>query len=296
MNNKYKSFFLILLTAILGGGVAVVAKVGLREISPLSFTAWRFLFAIIVLLPFFFLQKENFSLASFKKLFWVLLFGAGNILIFIFGIRLTTASSSQVIYTFSPLFAGILSYFILGEKLGSRKIWGILVGFAGTLLVVLLPIISGSSKITSSVTGNLLILLAVFSHALYSVLSKPKHDEFSPLLITTYSAIFTFILTLILLPFEPNLTLHLPSSLAILSILYAGIFGTALFYLLYQYAIKHSSPTTATMVLYLEPIFTFVWAAGLLGEKITIGLVAGTLFVFVGVFLVAVSRDRKKLA
>jgi len=297
MNNfkQLKSFFLILFVALLGSGVGVLAKVGLKEISPLSFTFWRFLSALAILLPIFYFQKNRLKFNSFKKLFWVLLFAAGNIFIFIFGIQLTTASSSQIIYTFSPLIAGILSFFVLGEKLGARKIIGVILGFLGTLLIVLLPVLTGSSTINGSLLGNLLILLAVTSHSIYTVLSKNIQKEFSPIVITTYSALFTLLISLIFLPLDTSSFFQMPSAGGIFSILYSGIAGTALFYLLYQYAIKNTSPMVASTVLYLQPIFTFIWAIALLGEKITAGLIIGMCFVFSGVFLATVSKSKEKI-
>ena len=290
-SSQYSTFLLVLLAAILGSGVAVLAKVGLKEIAPLNFTFWRFLSALAVLLPILYLQKKRLTFAKFKKLFWILLFGAGNILIFIFGIRFTTASAAQVIYTFAPLFAGALSYFILGEKLGVRKSLGVILGFIGTLLIILLPAISGSSTINGNTIGNLLILLAVFSHSLYTVLSKSKQKEFLPIEITTYSVAFTLVLSMILMLIRSD-SFGLPTANAVFPILYSGIVGTALFFLLYQYIIKNSSPLVASMVLYLEPIFTFVWAILLLSEKITAGLIAGMFLVFIGVYLASTAKKQ----
>jgi len=290
---KNNSFFLILLAAILGSGVGVLAKIGLREIQPITFTFLRFVAALIILIPFFYSQRQKLSISDFKKLFLVSLFGAGNIFIFIYGIRLTNASASQVIYTLSPLITGILSYFFFGEKLGSRKIWGVIIGFIGTLFVVLLPVLTGRSGINGSIGGNLLILLAVCSHSFYSMLSKEKQKEFSPITMTMYFVITTFLISAILLPFSHPALFQLPSAGAILSVLYAGLLGTGGFYLIYQYAIKHSSAVVASTVLYLEPIFTFIWAAGLLGEKLTVGLIIGTALVFVGVYLASTKNKIK---
>lgn len=289
---QFSSFFLILLTAALGAGVSVLAKIGLRETPPLNFTFWRFISALIILLPIFYIQKKRLAFGAFIKLFWVLLFGAGNILIFIFGIRLTTASASQVIYTFSPLFAGVLSYFILNDKLGLRKIVGVVLGFLGTLLIILLPVLTGNSKIDGTIAGNLLILLAVTSHSLYTVLSKRKQKEFSPIELTVYLAFFVLASSLILMPAD-GATLSIPSTNSFFSIIYSGIAGTALFYLLYQYAIKISSALIASMVLYLEPIFTFIWAALLIGERITIWLIVGMIIVLTGVFIASTARKEK---
>jgi drug/metabolite transporter (DMT)-like permease len=294
MNKSYKTIFLLVLTAILGGGVGAMAKISLREIPPIPFTFFRFLTTTIVLLPLFYLQKQRFSLQNFKKLFWVLLFGAGNIFVFIFGLRLTTASSSQVVYAFSPIIAGLLTYFLFGERLGKRRFWGIIIGFIGTLIVVLYPVISGQSSINGTIAGNLLVLLAVISHSIYSVLSKEKQKEFSPIEVTTYSIIFTLLISSIILPFNMSgYNWVVPSTGAILSILYAGVLGTAAYFLIFQYSIKQSSAVTATMVLYLQPIFGFVWAMALLGERLNIGLIIGTILAFAGVYL-ATTRDRRE--
>jgi drug/metabolite transporter (DMT)-like permease len=125
------------------------------------------------------------------------------------------------------------------------------------------------------------------------VLSKDKQKEYSPIEITVYYAIFTLILSVILIPLESG-HFVIPPSNALFSILYSGIAGTALFYLLYQYAIKISSPLIASMVLYLEPIFTFIWAIFLLGEKITIGLIAGMVLVLIGVYIASVQKRRNE--
>jgi len=288
---QYNSFLLIILIAALGGGVPVFIKSGLQEISPLNFTFWRFASALLLLLPILYLQKHKLSFVSFKKLFWVLLFGAGNILIFIFGIKLTTASVAQVIYTFTPLLAGILSYFILGDRIGAKKIIGVALGFVGTLLIILLPVIAGGSHIGGVLVGNLLIFAAVSSHSVYTVLSKNKQKEFSPIEITVYTAIFTLFLSALLIPTEGS-GLIFPPTAALFSILYTGIAGTALFYLLYQQVIKIASPLVASTVLYLQSSFTIIWAIFLLDEKITFGLVSGMILVFVGVYI-ASAQTRK---
>jgi drug/metabolite transporter (DMT)-like permease len=71
---------------------------------------------------------------------------------------------------------------------------------------------------------------------------------------------------------------------SLVSTAYVGIIGSALWYLLYQYIIHHSSPLIASMILYLQPAATFVWAAFLLGEQLTPGFLIGAALAFIGVF------------
>jgi drug/metabolite transporter (DMT)-like permease len=66
---------------------------------------------------------------------------------------------------------------------------------------------------------------------------------------------------------------------------YVAVFGTAVYYFLNQYTIKHSSPVIASLTLYLQPVFTFAWAHILLGEKLTFQFICGTILIFLGVTL-----------
>jgi len=72
-----------------------------------------------------------------------------------------------------------------------------------------------------------------------------------------------------------------------------GILGTAVWYLLYQYIIKHSSPLTASTILYLQPAATFIWAFLLLGEQVTRGFLIGTALAFLGIYLTLQSPSKK---
>ena len=91
----------------------------------------------------------------------------------------------------------------------------------------------------------------------------------------------------------PGWTSHvtLPS---LLGLLYIAIFGTAVYYLIYQYAIKKSSPVTATLTFYLSPIAGYLWAAVLLGEKLTSGLVFGAMLALIGVYFVTIPGKKAK--
>ena len=73
---------------------------------------------------------------------------------------------------------------------------------------------------------------------------------------------------------------------SIFSTFYVGIFGGAVYYLLYQYAIKHGTPLIASMTMYLQPTATFLWAFFLLSERLTIGIVIGGLLAIGGAWMV----------
>jgi drug/metabolite transporter (DMT)-like permease len=295
---RYLALFLIVLSALMGSGVPVFAKIALEVISPLLFTLIRFTLAFIVLLPFFLNGREQYKIRDFRKLFFVSVIGALNVTLFVFGIRWTTASTSQMLYTFAPLLAGIISYYLLKERLGARKIIGILIGFLGSLIIILLPMINTHSSLNRGLVGNLIIFGAVCSFALYSVLTKKYQRDFSPLAITMSFVITTIIIQLVLLPFVIGQNLiwlnGQISSMTIIGTLYVGILGTGGFYLIYQYAIKTATPVIASTVQYLQPLFTIVWAVSLLHEKITSGFILGGVLALTGVALVTIKTNGRQ--
>lgn len=288
MKENYKALISVILAAVFGGGIAVFGKIGLKQIPPFSFTFFRFFIASICMLPFVLKEKQKIDKNIFNIVLLSLL-AVANVTFFAFGIRLTTATVSQMLYAIVPVIAAIFSYFLLKEKINSKKIIGIFFGLVGVLILIFLPILGKSSSFTGSFLGNMIVLLAVFCFTFYTVLSKRFHKYYSPL---TLTFIFSLTTTVVLSFFfirdyfvNPNWLYHL-SLFSIFSTFYVGVFGGAVYYLLYQYAIKHGSPIIASMTMYLQPTATFLWAFFLLSERLTLGIIIGGLLAIGGAWLV----------
>lgn len=288
----YKPYFLIILTALVGGAIGAASKIALREIPPLSFTLLRFLLAGIVLLPLAIKQKE-LTLKDSRKIFLVSLLATANIVLFIFGLQRTTATISQMLYAVVPLLAGIFSFFILREKISPKNLAGIIIGFIGVLIIVLLPVIGTEVVFNGDLMGNIFILIGAVSFALYSVVTKKFQHAYSPLQITLFFVLTTIVTQTILAPIDLQQHPGWWSSVsteAILALAYVGVFGTGIYYLIFQHVIRSTTPVIASMILYLQPVFTFLWAWVLLGEKVTLEFMAGAALTFIGVALVTSSQ------
>ncbi|MFA7253074.1 MAG: DMT family transporter [Patescibacteria group bacterium] len=291
LNNK--AVLLIVTLAIAGGAVPVFVKIATQEIPPAPFTLLRFAFALVILAPIFWAQKEKINFNKLKGAIIPSVFGAGNVILFAIGIRMASASSAQMLYTTVPLLAGIFSYFLLQERLSKKKIAGIIIGFSGALVIIMLPVITGQTSLDGNLTGNLIIMSAVLSQALYSVFSKKSQKKCSPIFLTLSFAIATIVLQfpLVFAGLHDNIdALRHFSMIGFLCTAYVGIVGTGLWYLLYQFVIKNASATIASMTLYLQPVFTIVWAILLLNEKIGLGFFIGSCLAFAGIFLAANNR------
>lgn len=294
MGKSYKIIGLVILTALLGGGVSVASKIGLQDISPIAYTLIRFILGGLILLPILFKNRRPLSKTKLKSLIFVAILGTMNIMFFIFAIVKTTADSSAMLYVATPLITGIFSYFILKEKIAGKKLLGIIVGFVGVMTIILLPIIGTQTVFTGNLGANVLILIAVCSTALSAVLAKKLQNDYNAVEIVMVFIALTIIINAILTPWD--LSQH-PGWLSALSlkstiaVIYTGILGTGVYYFLFQRIIQKTTPIAASMVLYLQPIFTFFWAAILLGERMTSGFIIGTVITFVGVALVTTTES-----
>ena len=80
----------------------------------------------------------------------------------------------------------------------------------------------------------------------------------------------------------PTFTPHL-SSIGWLAAGFLGLFGAALSYMLWLWALRHTTPTLVAVALALNPMMALTWGALLLGELVTVSMVAGFLLVLLGI-------------
>ena len=185
----------------------------------------------------------------------------------------------------------------LREKVIFSRLIGILIGFAGILTIILLPVIESNVAIKGNLLGNLLILAGVLCFSVYKVLSKKMQKHYSPLSLTTFFIALTLIIALPFGTWElltKTITPELFSMPVMGALFYVSFFGMAAAYLLIQYSIKHSSPVISSVESYLSPIFGIGWAMIFLREKPSPGFLFGGILALIGVYLVTQNRTSIK--
>lgn len=292
MSDRTKAILAILLASIFGGAVGSVIKIAIREIPPFSFSFIRFFIASICLIPLFIKSKPKFD-KNFQKLILLSLLPTLNIALFIVGLKETTASIAQMLYAGSPLLVGLLGYFLFGHRLSLKKWLYISLGLLGVFVVVFLPLFQKNVPFSGDLKGNLLISFGVICWSIYAVYSKQFQKKYSPLVITSVfffvSTIVFFLLSLFEFSSSSTWWLNLKTS-SILSMLYISLPATVGVYMLNQYSFKYGGAVLGSLSLYLLPIFAYFSAFILLGEKLTQGLVLGTVLVFISVALTSYSK------
>lgn len=283
MKINYSVILLILLAAIFGATTGVLGKIVLIEIPSFSFTFLRFFIALIFLIPFSLKHLPTFKKKDWKIILLSLL-ASMNVILFSFGIKHTTANMSQMIYSAVPIVSAILSFYLLKEKFGFNKVSGIIIGFIGTITIILMPLISNNSG--GTIIGNFIITIAMLSISLYWVLSKKIKQEYSSIKINNYFIVTT---TILLIPFlffdlvKNPYWIKNVSPTSYLYMIFIAIFGTAICYLINQVLIKRTTPVMNSMILYIQPFATFLLAYIFLSEKLTTSFIIGVILSLLGI-------------
>lgn len=288
MSSHRLALIAVFVAALLGSATAGIAKKGLAEIPPYSYTFLRFAVASLCVLPFLFNHRGK-QLLHFRALTPISLFATANITFFILGVSYTTANIGSVIYAAVPLLTALIIFLFFKKRLSLNKEIGIGIGFVGVLIITLLPLFEKGNPFAGNLFGNFLLTLAIIFWSFYLVFSKKLQETYSPFIITSY---LIFLSTIVLLPFfvwefftQSGWWLHV-TGWGIFSVFYVAVIVTVLNYTLNQYAIKHGGAVMASTMFYISPVFSFVINFFLLGELLTQGFIFGSLLALLGTYLV----------
>jgi drug/metabolite transporter (DMT)-like permease len=104
------------------------------------------------------------------------------------GMNLSTAFSSSLVLTCQPLFTLAILAWLGVERLRTPQLVGTAVAFAGIVLFLADKFSAGFSR---AGLGDLTLLLAGASFSLYTVLSRPLADRYGPLIVLSYTLLFS---------------------------------------------------------------------------------------------------------
>lgn len=289
MTGKTKALISLLTTVLLFSLVVIISRYMVTDTIPQMYLLWlRMLVAGLAFLPFF-IRSEVYKKPRFRKLVLISLLSSVNLVFFMWGIKYTTASASQLIYAAQPVLTIAVTALFQKTEYSGTTVLGVVLGFVGMLSVLYFSAAEKGVTINGSLGGNLSMLTAMLGWFTYILLSKKYSAYFSPAEIGSVSILTSLGVSSVLAILQYSVSAEplILSRGVILSALYLGIFGSFLTYLLMQYAIKHLSPLTVNLTSYVQPILTAVLAMIFLGEMLTVSFVAGSFLVFTGVFFAA---------
>ena len=203
-----------------------------------------------------------------------------------YGMNLSTAFSSSLVLTCQPLFTlGILAW-LGAERLRKQQLVGTLVAFAGIAIFLADKFAAGFSR---AGLGDLTLLLAGASFSAYTVMSRPLADRYGPLIVLSYTLLFSMPLMLPLtFPFFVELKTASLGPSVWAAIFWALVVCSFIGWLLWTWVnsvrgvarsapFMYLMPPVAGLMAWLTLGETFTWLK-ILGAAITMGGVAWAQF------------------
>ena len=240
-----------------------------------------FIFFIVSL----FAPKQKIDTADYLRLFFAALLGMCiNMLMFLKGLELSTPINSSVIITLTPVMVLVLSYIFLKEKIGLLKLGGIMIGFAGALILIFY-----SKKVNinapNTTLGNIMFLINASAFAGYLVLSKPLTQKYNTLVLMKWMFLIGIILAfpITFKEFSAVKWASLPFE-AIWRMTFVVIGTTFLTYLLNMYALKSLPASTIGAFIYLQPPIAIIYAIITGNDTLDMVKIIAMILVFSGVY------------
>ena len=251
---------LVLIRSLAGTAVLVVILSAMRR--PLFGPDWR-----SRVVPFLIMAVIN-ALLPWAAIAW--------------GEERITSGLASVLNATVPIWAAILTYWILpSDRPSTLNYIGVVVGLGGVVILVLPRL--AASGFGGDLIGVLAVLVAALSYAAGAIFQRRRlrgmdvyQASLGPLVLTS----------LIAIPFAaPSVPgWHLDWH-SIAAVLFLGAVGSGIAYLLYFYILNSLGPVRGSGVTLLVPVTAVFWGVVLLHETVSATMVVGMLVILGGIVL-----------
>ncbi|MBB1315491.1 MULTISPECIES: DMT family transporter [Aliivibrio] len=267
---------------------AVVSKLATGAIEPGAIAFYRWLFALLILLPFCVKpvwQQRQLIVKHLGKLAILALLGMVlNQCLAYYAAHTTSATNIAVFLSLMPLFSLFLAVPLLGKQLKQQALIGSVISFSG--LLYMLSEGNPVSLLTKGIQqGDSLMFISSLAYALYSILLNKWKLPLKP-----WTSVFCqiTIATLLQLPLLLSSNSYAITTSAFPMVLFAAAFASVLAPWFWLKGVQQIGAAQATLFMNLVPIFTVLISLLFLGQSPTVYHLIGGGFVFIGLLLAQV--------
>jgi drug/metabolite transporter (DMT)-like permease len=254
--------------------------------EPITTIFLRLILSSVFLIPFtYFLKKlqkierQDYKYILLLSFFQPFLYFVGESI----GVKFVSSTTAAVIISTIPVLTPIVAFLVFREKLSVFNVLGVLLSFFGVLMVILEKDLS----FVASPIGLMLMLLAVASAIVYSVLIIKLAHKYNAYTITTvqnFIGIFLFLPLFLIFDYQKFIQVEITMDLVI-PLLELSIFASSFAFIFFTYGIKELGISKANMFTNIIPVFTAIFAYFLLDELLNMQKITGILIVLAGLFM-----------
>ncbi len=297
MNKKRstgKGIYVIVVLSMLFWGLSFVwSKIVFKYYDPLTTIFLRLILSTAFLLAYMGvfrmfekIRKKDIKLFLLCSLFNPFLYFIGEN----FGLKLTTPTISAVVIATIPLFTPLAARFVVRERLTLLNYAGIIISFTGIVLMLAKP----DMTLEADPSGIFLLLLAVFSAVIYSVLIKKLVTMYRPITIITYQNVVGIVL---FFPFFlifglENFLSTRPTPELVSSLLLLSVFASSLAFIFFTKGIRELGVSKANVFSNLIPVFTGIFSYILVSERFNAQKMIGMLIIMTGILVAQIKLKK----
>ncbi len=289
-DNNFLAYLYLFLTVTFWAGNFVVGKfASFYEVPPFSLNFYRWFFAWLILAPFTIpeiLKKRNYIIKNYK-LFIVL--GVTSITVFnsivYYSLNFTQVISGVLMISTIPVMIMLFSSILKIEKTNVFQIIGVVFSFVGVIMIITKANIEILKNLDFN-KGDITMVIAMFSWALYSTLLKGKKYELTQIsllqVVITFGLVFLIPIYFIEYQIGFRINLELPF---ILILSYVVLFPGLASFLLWIKGISMIGANRSGVFLHLMPILSAIMAMIFFSEKFMFYHILGACFIITGILL-----------
>jgi len=287
--NNLAYLFLILATIFWSGNFIVGKAASIFEIPPFSLNFYRWLFAGLILLPFTFKElilKKNYI---FKNLGFFIILGITSITIFnsivYYSLHYTQVISGVLMISTIPVWIIFISSILKIEKTNIFQIIGVGLSLLGVIFIITKADLNLIKNLDFN-KGDLTMVVAMFSWAIYSALLKKKTYKISQITLLQVVIITGLIFLIPIYIIEMNLgnVIKLDKPF-LLTLTYVVLFPGLASFFFWIKGIALIGANRAGAFLHLMPIFGAIMAMVIFKEKFMFYHILGAIFIISGITL-----------
>ena len=268
--------------AVIWGMGFIVAKAAMSHFSPILLMALRFTLTAFTLVWFF-----RPPPGIFKQLFWISLVSAALQYSLTFnGVRGIDASTAALLVQLEVPFGLLMAWLVLGDRITLKQGCGIAIAFAGAILII------GEPKLSGDLIYAFMVIGGAFTWAVGQIMIKKLGNLGGFRLISgisLFAAPQLFIASFILERDQVS-QIETASIGAWAAVAYLGLIMTALAYAIWYRLLGHYSVNQVMPFLLLLPVTSVFGGIFFLGESLTVKIAAGGCLAIAGVALITIQR------
>ena len=268
--------------AVIWGMGFIVAKAAMSHFSPILLMALRFTLTTVCLIWFF-----RPPPGLFRQLFMISLISATLQYSLTFnGVRGIDASTAALLVQLEVPFGLLLAWLVLGDRITPQQAIGLIVAFAGAVLII------GEPKLSGDLVYAFLVIGGAFTWAVGQIMIKKLGNLGGFRLISSVALFATPQLYIASFLFESDQVAQVQSASlpAWGAVVYLGLIMTALAYAIWYRLLGHYSVNQVMPFLLLLPVTSVLGGILFLDESLTVKIALGGGLAIAGVAMITLQR------